>query len=257
MDLTVFAPASMSGNGLIDSAGPDEHQRLRYQFKVVSLQPRQTLYAPGDTINYAYFPVSAVVTATATTGDGATAETAMIGRDGVVGLGAATRQDIARNWTRVLLPGAALRLDAYALREIFDESHAWQSLLLRYYAVLIGQVSRRAICNARHRLSERFATWLLMVRDRASDDEFPLTQETIARQLGVRRAGVNECVVALQRGGVLDHRRAYISVLRREALEAAACSCYPACREEMRWTERRAQAPHVAHTLNASLPLTH
>jgi CRP-like cAMP-binding protein len=243
MDLTTFAPPAVSGNSLVNSVGADEHQRLRYLFKVVELQPRQTLYAPGDTINYAYFPVGAVVTATATTGDGATAETAMIGCDGVVGIGAATGHNTARYWTRALLPGEALRVDAYAFREIFEESPAWQALLLRYYAVLIGQVSRRAICNARHRLNERFATWLLMVRDRASGDEFPLTQETIARQLGVRRAGVNECVVALQRSGVLDHRRGHIRVLRRDALVDAACSCYPACREEARWTERQAPEP--------------
>ena len=244
MDLTTYAAPAVSGNSLVNSTGPDEHHRLRYIFKVVDLQPRQTLYAPGDTITHAYFPAGAVVAAVVTMDDGSTAETAMIGRDGVVGLGAAAGERTARHWTRVLVPGEALRVDAYALREIFEESPAWRDLLLRYYGVLIGQVSRRAICNARHRLSERLPTWLLMMRDRAPYDDFPLTQETIARQLGVRRAGVNECVVALQREGVLDHRRGHIRVLLREALEDYACSCYPACREEARWAdaaERRAE----------------
>lgn len=246
MDLTSFAPAAVSGNSLVNCVGLDEYHRLRYLFKVVDLQPRQTLYAPGDAVTYAYFPAGSVVATTATTGDGATAETAMIGRDGVVGIAAATGQTAAHYWTRVLLPGEALRVDAYALRELFEESPAWQSLLLRYYAVLIGQVSRRAVCNARHRLNERLATWLLMVLDRAGEDDFPVTQETISRQLGVRRAGVNEYVVALERRGVLEHRRGHIRVLARESLEEAACSCYPACKEEVRWTERPAPAQNGA-----------
>lgn len=257
MDLTTLAPPAVSGNSMVNSVGPDEYHRLRHPFKVVDLQPRQTLYAPGDTINYAYFPAGSVVTSMATTGDGATAETAMIGSEGVVGLDAATGHGGARYWTRVLLPGEALRVDAYALREVFEESAAWRSLLLRYYAVLIGQVSRRAVCNARHRLSERLSTWLLMVRDRATGDDFPLTQETISRQLGVRRAGVNECVVALERRGVLEHRRGHIRVLQRAELEASACSCYPACKQEARWTERPALAPRTAHAAGTGLSQVH
>jgi CRP-like cAMP-binding protein len=238
MDSTTFAPAAASGNGLIDGLVPEEYGRLQHLFRPVELQPRQTVYAPGDRVTHAYFPVGAVATAVATMDDGSTAETAMIGRDGVVGVGAAAGETHALHWTRVLLPGDALRVETGAMREMFEESPAWRDMLLRYYGVLIGQVSRRAICNARHRLNERFSTWLLMVRDRAGEEDFPLTQETIARQLGVRRAGINECVVALQRLGVLDHRRGHIRVLRRDALEESACSCYPACREEARWAER-------------------
>lgn len=241
MDSTTFAPAhAASGNGLIDALAPGEFERLRHLFRPVELQPRQTIYSTGDSVTHAYFPTSAVVTAVATMGDGSTAETAMIGRDGIVGLGVTAGETHARHWTRVLLPGEALRVEAGALREMFEESQAWRDTLLRYFGVLIGQVSRRAICNARHRLNERFTTWLLMVCDRACEEDFPLTQETIARQLGVRRAGINECVVAIQRLGVLDHRRGHIRVLRRDALEESACSCYPACKEEMRWAERGA-----------------
>lgn len=238
MDSTTFAPVAASGNGLVDRLAPEKYERLRHLFRPVELKPRQTLYAPGDRMTHAYFPAGAVATAVATMDDGSTAETAMIGRDGVVGVGAAAGETRALHWTRVLLPGDALRVETGALREIFEESPAWLDTLLRYYGVLIGQVSRRAICNARHRLSERFSTWLLMVRDRAGEEDFPLTQENIARHLGVRRAGVNECVVALQRLGVVDHRRGHIRVLRGDALEASACPCYPACKAEVRWAER-------------------
>lgn len=240
MDLTTFAPAA-TGNGLIDGLAPSEYERLQHLFRPVELPARQTVYTPGDRVTHAYFPVGAVASTVATMDDGSTAETAMIGRDGVVGVGAAAGETHALHWTRVLLPGDALRVETGALREIFEESPAWRDVLLRYYAVLIGQVSRRAICNARHRLNERFSTWLLMVRDRALGEDFPLTQETIARQLGVRRAGINECVVALERLGVLDHRRGHIRVLRGDALEESACSCYPACKQEARWAERGAR----------------
>lgn len=246
MDSTTVAPGAVtSGNCLIDRLGPEEFERLRQHFKAVELQTRQTLYAPGDTITHAYFPTSAVATTVATMDDGAMAETAMIGCDGVAGVVAATGAHSARHWTRVLVPGEALRVDAQTLREILEDNPEWRNLLLRYYGVLIGQVSRRAICNARHRLNERLSTWLLMVRDRATDGDLPLTQEAIARQLGVRRAGVNECVVALQRLGVLDHRRGHIRVLRDEALEESACSCYPACKAEVRWAGNGAGRTHA------------
>lgn len=234
-----------SGNGLIDGLAHEDYERLWHLFRPVELQPRQTIYAPGDRVNYAYFPTGAVATSVATMDDGATAETAMMGREGGVGVGAAVGETRARHWTRVLLPGEAFRVETGALREIFEESPAWRDTLLRYYGVLIRQVSRRAICNARHRLNERFATWLLMLRDRASDADFPLTQETIARQLGVRRAGVNECMVALQRLGVVDHRRGHVRVLRGDVLEESACPCYPACRKDVRWAEHGAERARV------------
>ena len=246
MDSTSFAPATLSGNSLIDGLRPEEYEALRHLFNPVELKARQTLYAPGDALAYAYFPAGAVVTAVAAMDDGSTAEMAMIGRDGVVGVGAAAGHNgVARHWTSVLMPGEALRVETRALRQIFEESPAWRDSLLRYYGVLIGHVSRRAICNARHRLGERLPTWLLMVRDRAPGVEFPLTQEAIARQLGVRRAGVNECVVTLQRLGLLEHRRGRIRILREGALEDSACSCYPTCKEEVRWAERGAGRTRV------------
>ena len=235
MSQVIYAHPNVSGNSIINSLEPSEYQRLSRFFKVVELEPQQTLYAPGDEIAHAYFPVDSVVAAVATMNDGSTVETAMVGREGVVGVAAIMGSCRARTWTRVLLPGEAVRVEAGLLRELFNDSQAWQKLLLRYYATLINQVSRRAICNTRHRLSERLATWLLMLHDRAGRDDLQLTQEVAARQLGVRRAGVNECVGWLQRMNVIDHRRGHIRVINREALEDAACVCYRGFEEEMRW----------------------
>lgn len=237
MSQAVYTRPAVSGNIILNSLEPDEYERLTRFFKVVDLEAQQTLYAAGDPIAHAYFPVDSVVTAVATMNDGSTVETAMIGREGLVGIGAAIGGYRARHWVRVLLPGEAVRVEAGFLRELFNDSPAWQKLLLRYYAVLISQVSRRAVCNTRHRLNERLCTWLLMLHDRVGRDDLPLTQETAARQLGVRRAGVNECMGYLQKLGFVMHRRGHVRLLNREALEAAACVCYQGFERDARWHE--------------------
>jgi CRP-like cAMP-binding protein len=139
-----------------------------------------------------------------------------------------------------VLPGDAVRVEAAALRALFAESAQWRRLVLRFYGAHVRQVSRRAVCNARHRLGERLATWLLTLCERADSDDLRLTQETAARQLGVRRAGVNECVSYLEDLGALEHRRSRLRVLSRGALAAAACSCRAPLSEEVRWLERAA-----------------
>ena len=237
MSQETHARLAGSGNIILNSLEPDEYERLKRFFKIVDLEAQQTLYATGDPITHAYFPLDSVVTAVATMNDGSTVETAMIGREGLVGIGAAIGSYRARHWVRVLLPGEAVRVEAGFLRELFNDSPAWQKLLLRYYAALISQVSRRAVCNTRHRLNERLCTWLLMLHDRVGRDDLPLTQETAARQLGVRRAGVNECMGYLQKLGFVVHRRSHVRLLNREALEAAACVCYQGFERDARWHE--------------------
>jgi CRP-like cAMP-binding protein len=235
MSQTIFAYPAVSGNSILNRLEADEYQRLLRFFRVVDLEAQQTLYATGSEITHAYFPVDSVVTAVATMNDGSTVETAMVGREGVVGIAAAVGGYRARHWVRVLLPGEALKVEASLLHELLNDSPVWQKILLRYYSVLINQVSRRAVCNTRHRLSERLCTWLLMLHDRAGRDDLPMTQETAARQLGVRRAGVNECMGWLEKLNVIDHWRGHVQIVNREALEDAACICYPEFEEEMRW----------------------
>ena len=137
-----------------------------------------------------------------------------------------------------MLPGDAVRVEAAALRTLFAESALWRRLVLRFYGAHVRQISRRAACNARHRLGGRLATWLLALYERADSDDLRLTQETAARQLGVRRAGVNEGVAYLEARGAVEHRRGRFRVLSREALAAAACSCHAPLNAEARWLER-------------------
>lgn len=238
MDTTAFAYAGLTGNALIDQLGTDVSRRLLAFSKIVCLEARETLYAPGEAARHVYFPAGCVAAACASAGDGAPVETALVGREGLLGLGAVLGERRARELACAVLPGDAVRVEAAALRTLFAEGGPWRRLVLRFYGSHVRQVSRRAVCNTRHRLSERLATWLLALCERADSDDLQLTQETAARQLGVRRAGVNECVAYLEGLGAVEHRRGRLRVLNRGALAGAACSCHAPLNEEARWLER-------------------
>jgi CRP-like cAMP-binding protein len=238
MDSTAFAYAGLTGNALIDQLGTDVSRRLLAFSRMVRLEARETLYAPGEAVRHVYFPAGCVAAACASDGEGGSVETALVGREGLVGLGAVLGEPRARELACAVLPGDAVRVETAALRALFAESAQWRRLVLRFYGAHVRQVSRRAVCNTRHRLNERLATWLLALCQRADSDDLQVTQETAARQLGVRRAGVNECVAYLEGLGAVEHRRGRLRVLNRESLAAAACSCHAPLAEEARWLER-------------------
>ena len=238
MDNTAFVYAGLTGNALLDQLGTDVSRRLLAFSRMVRLEARETLYAPGEAVRYVYFPAGCVAASCAVADGGAAVETALVGREGLLGLGAVLGERRARELACAVLPGDAVRVEAAALRTLFEESALWQRLVLSFYGAHVRQVSRRAVCNTRHRLNERLATWLLALCRRADSDDLQVTQETAARQLGVRRAGVNECVAYLEGLGAVEHSRGRLRVLSREALAAAACSCHAPLNEEARWLER-------------------
>lgn len=229
MSLTALAGQSLADNTALAALPAQSLAALSRHLEVVELGLRQTVYEIGDRVTHAYFPAGGcVVTSVAIMSDGATVETTMVGREGVAGLVALLADGRARHWTRALLPGAALRVRADAFRGLFQRDEAARDLLLGCYRALLAQATRRAVCNTRHHLFERLCTWLLMVRERAGRDDLPLTQEAVSRQLGVRRAGINEAVGRLQRAGVIEHGRGRLRLLDRELLGAAACPCHRA-----------------------------
>lgn len=238
MDNTAFAYAGLTGNAVIDQLGADVSRRLLAFSRLVRLKAREPLYAPGEAVRQVYFPVGCVAATCASTGDGVSVETALVGREGLVGLGAVLGERRASEAACAVLPGEAVRVEAAALRTLFAESAVWRRLVLNFYGAHVRQLSRRAACNARHRLCERLAMWLLALCERADSDDLQLTQETAARQLGVRRAGVNECVAYLEARGAIEHRRGRLRILNRAELAAAACSCHALLNEESRWLER-------------------
>ena len=232
---TLSAQSALADNHILASLPEAERGELLAHAAPAYLDYQRTVYEAGDSVRQVFFPLACVLAEVAIMNDGTTVETALIGREGAVGVTSAFGEYGARSWTRVLIPGAALAVGADALRELFRESDALQALLLGYYRTRISHVSRRAICNTRHRLHERVCTWLLMLCDRAPGADLPLTQEAVARQMGARRAGVNEVMVALQRYGVVEHRRGHIRIEDRERLEEMACLCYGGHREDFEW----------------------
>lgn len=227
MPQTAPAEQELAAASLLAALPADSFAAVARHLEAFEAAPRQTIYEIGGRVTHAYFPAGGcVLTGVALMSDGATVETLMAGREAAAGLAALFADRRARHWTRVLLPGACLRVPGDALRELFARDEAVRRLLLGCYRALLAQATRRALCNTSHRLFERFCTWLLMVRARAGRDDLPLTQEAAARHLGVRRAGVNEAVGRLQRAGAVEHGRGRVRVLDAARLEAAACLCY-------------------------------
>lgn len=217
---------------------PDEcFQLLLPHLKPVSLSLGDTLYAQDGTIEHIYFPVSCVVSTVSIMRDGATVEIRMIGRESIAGVSAVFDEHTARNWTRVLIPGDALRMPANVSRELFRRHETLQQQLLDCYRRILAQVSQRAICSSRHTVMHRLSCWLLMVHARAGTDKLPLTHDSIAGQLGARRAGISQAAGALQSMGAISYSRGKIYVTDRALIESVACECYSSYKAEFEWFE--------------------
>jgi len=212
-------------NSFLGSLPPEDFERLVPSLEPVSLQARENFSNTEET-RHVYFPEDAVVSHLVVFEDGGTVEAAMTGRDGVVGLGAVFGHYTPTHWSRVTIPGSALRMRADVCRREFLAGEAFRSLLLKYAARHSAQVAQRGACVSRHRVENRLAVWLLMLHDRAGSDELPLTQELIARRIGTRRAGISEFAGSFQDRGLITYSRGHLRVRDREGLEAVACECY-------------------------------
>lgn len=216
----------INANKLLAALPADDLRLLEGFLEPVCLAQGETLYTQGDHITRFYFPVSSVVSSVAILNDGATSEVSMVGREGLTAVASVFGDYEACNWTRVLIPGEALRIFAEDLRRLCEHSAALQRSVLGCYRSLITQVSQRAVCNCRHTLLKRLSTWLLMVHDRAGYEDLPLTQEMVAGLLGARRAGVTQAARLLLLEEVIKYSRGRIHVCNRQLLEQMACECY-------------------------------
>jgi CRP-like cAMP-binding protein len=218
-------------NRLLSALPVEDFSHLFPHLEPVSLVAGEMLYKLDEEMRYAYFPETAVVSHLYILSEGAMTEADMIGREGMTGLSAVFRVPPPSYRSEVALAGSALRVRIDVMREEFARGGAVQQILVKYAAARIALLSRRAVCNGNHRVEERLCTWLLMMHDRAGDKPLVLTHERISRHLGARRAGVTSAAALLRDRGVIDYTRGNIVVTDREALEAAACECYPAVRE--------------------------
>jgi CRP-like cAMP-binding protein len=224
------ATQTSTENRLLAALPREEYEWLAPHLKEVSLTLSQVLFNPGDEIAYAYFPTDSIVSLLTDLSDGSGMEVGLVGREGLVGISAILGGSETKVAT-VQASGGALKIRAGVLREEFHRGGALQNGLLRYTHALMTQISQSVVCNARHPLPGRLARWLLMYHDRLGRDEFELTHEFMAAMLGVRRAGVSEVAIELQRMGFINYQRGRIRIIDREGMEAFACECYPTVKE--------------------------
>lgn len=227
----VLVPGS-EGNHLLAALPDDERQRWQRQLEPVDLPLGKVLHEPGVQISHAYLPTTAVVSLLHVLSNGATAETAMVGNEGIVGISLFMGGNSAASRAVVQIAGRGLRLRAAALQEAFGRSAVVMHLLLRYAQALITQKAQTAVCSRHHALEQRLCRLLLLALDRVHGSEFVLTQERIAGMLGVRREGVTAAALRLQQAGVIRYVRGHIAVLHRAGLERRACECYAVVRKE-------------------------
>ncbi len=167
------------------------------------------------------------------TESGASAETAGVGNEGVVGIALFMGGDTTPSSAVVQTAGHAYRLESHLLKQEFNRAELMQRLLLRYTQALMTQMSQTAVCNRHHSVEQRLCRWLLLTLDRAPFQELIITQEQIASILGVRREGITEAAGGLQRAGIIHYRRGHITVLDRSGLEASTCECYGVVKKEL------------------------
>jgi len=209
-------------------------KRLLPHMELVELPAGRVIYESGDHLSHVYFPTTAIVSLLYELEDGASAEIAMIGNDGIVGASLFMGSDSMPNRAVVISEGHAYRLPGQVLKEEFDRGGALQHLLLRYTLAMLTQMAQTAVCNRHHTVDQQLCRWLLLSLDRLPSPELRATQELIATLLGVRREGVTEAAGRLQGDGLIRYRRGHIAVLDRPGLEARVCECYDVVRKEFR-----------------------
>ena len=227
---TVHGP---SQNHLLAALQTADFERLSPDLEPVALRLGEILYEPGAQMQHAYFPTDAIVSLHYVTESGASAETAGVGNEGVVGISLFMGGNSTPSSAVVQTAGTAYRLPGRVLKQEFARGGLMQSLLLRYTQALLTQMIQTAACNRHHSVEQQLCRWLLLTLDRLpSSRELVMTQELVASMLGVRREGITEAAGRLRRAGVISYRRGHISVLERSGLETGACECYAVVKKE-------------------------
>jgi CRP-like cAMP-binding protein len=219
-------------NQLLAALPAAELARWRPLLEPVDLALGQVLYESGSTLEHAYFPTHAIVSMLYVMENGASAEIAVVGQEGVVGISLFMGGGSTPSRAVVQSAGRGFRLDAQHLKQEFDRAGPVMHLLLRYTQALITQMSQTAVCNRHHSLDQQLCRWLLLSLDRLRGNELQMTQELIANMLGVRREGVTESALKLQAAGLITYSRGRISVLNRPGLEHRSCECYAVVKKE-------------------------
>ena len=228
------SPHSPNQNHILAALPTAEFEPLVAHLELVPLRLGEVLYEPGSQLQHAYFPTTAIVSLHYVTESGASAETAGVGNEGVVGIALFMGGDTTPSSAVVQTAGHAYRLERSLLKKEFNRGGLMHRLLLRYTQALITQMNQTAACNRHHSVEQQLCRWLLLTLDRVPSHEVIMTQELVASMLGVRREGITEAAGRLQAAGLIRYRRGHIAVLERFGLEAGACECYAVVKKELR-----------------------
>jgi CRP-like cAMP-binding protein len=211
-----------------------EFERLVAHLELVPMSLGELLYEPGQQLRHAYFPTTAIVSLHYVMESGASAETAGVGNEGVVGISLFMGGYTTPSSAVVQTAGHAYRLESRLLMQEFDCAGLMQRMLLRYTQALMTQMTQTAACYRHHSIEQQLCRWLLLTLDRLpSNNELIMTHELVASMLGVRREGISEAAGKLQQAGFIRYRRGHITVLERSGLETRVCECYTVVKKEL------------------------
>ncbi len=219
-------------NKLLAALPTEEYHRLHPHLTPIELSLGEVIYESGGELRHVFFPSTAIVSLLYLMENGASAEIAVVGKDGLVGVALFMGGESMPNRAVVQSAGLAYELPGHVLKAEFRRGEALQRLLLRYTQALLTQMAQTAVCNRHHTVDQQLCRWLLLSLDRLPTSELAMTQELIANMLGVRREGVTEAAGKLQKADLIRYSRGHIEVLDRPGLERQACECYQVVRTE-------------------------
>jgi CRP-like cAMP-binding protein len=225
------AAPDQKSNHLLASLPAEEWARWAPQLESVAMPLGEVLYESGGTLGHVYFPTTSIVSLLYVMESGASAEIAVVGNEGVVGISLFMGGESTPSRAVVQSEGHGYRLSSQVIKEEFKRAPVLH-LLLRYTQALITQMSQTAVCNRHHSLDQQLCRWLLLSLDRLRSNELVMTQELIANMLGVRREGVTEGALKLQKAGLIKYSRGRIVVIDRTGLESRCCECYAVVKKE-------------------------
>ncbi len=233
----MHSPDAPHQNRLLAALPTDIYARLHSHLALVSLQLGQVLHESDSQLRHVFFPATAIVSLLHITQEGASAEIAMIGNEGMVGVTLFLGGETSPSRAVVQSSGIAYRLKAQVLHDEFSRaggrrSCTMQNLLLRYTMALLTQTAQTAVCNRHHSVDQQLCRCLLLCLDRMHSNELVMTQELIANMIGVRREGITEAAGKLQHAGLIEYHRGHITVINRPGLEARSCECYKVVKKE-------------------------
>jgi CRP-like cAMP-binding protein len=229
----MMRPNPIGENGILKQLGADDLAALQPHLKSFTMVRGAVLHLPGGLIQHVYFPLSGMVSILAVMKTGEQIETAIIGREGVVGSSVGTYGKSAFGQATVQIPGSAWQIQADRFVRLFDENACVRQATIQFQGVIFLQAQQSAACHALHTVESRLCRWLLQSRDLLESDTIELTQEFLSHMLGVQRNAVSLAAAALQKRGLIEYLRGTITILDRNSLEGCACECYEVIREHL------------------------